>query len=85
MKPLEIIFRIWSLEDEWNALNDPQLNWYGNTTFRRLNYDELFRAVAIQDEQKLLCRELRKEIGWWNYLKFKVAPLKFAKSLSAYP
>ena len=78
---LKIIFKLWELEEEWENLTDPQFNWYGNITFHKPNNQELFRLVEIQDRQRELKKELRKKIGWWNYVKYIINPLKFTKNL----
>jgi len=83
MKPeLQIIFKLWDLEREWNKLADPQLNWYGNMTYRRTTDKELFRLVDIQNEQKRLKKELLKQVGLWSYVKYITNPLKFTKKLT---
>ena len=84
-KELEIIFKLWDLEEEWERIADPQFTWYGNMTFHKPNDVELFRMVAIQDEEKKLEKELRQKIGLWNYLKYTINPLKFTKSLPTNP
>jgi len=82
---LKIIFELWELEREWEKIADPQLNWYGNMTFHNPNDQELFRLVEIQKQQRELKKELRKKIGWWNYIKYLIAPLTFTKNLTSNP
>lgn len=79
---LKIIFELWELEREWENIADPQFNWYGNMTFHKPNDIELFRLVEIQNKQKKLKKELREKIGFFNYIKYIINPLKFVKSLT---
>lgn len=79
---LKIIFELWETEREWKKLADSQFNWYGNVTFRNPNDQELIRMVDIQDKQRELKKQLRKKIGWWNYIKYLITPLTFTKSLT---
>lgn len=80
MKPeLQIIFKIWDLDEEWEKLADPRFNWYGNMTYRNPSDTELFRMIAIQNEIKSLNKELLKKVGFWNYIKYKLSPLRFVK------
>jgi len=79
-RELEIIFKLWHLEEEWNKIADPQFTWYGNMTFHKPNDEELYRMIDIQDQQYELKKELRQKIGIWNYIKYSINPLKFTKS-----
>lgn len=78
-KSLSIIFEIWELEEQWKNLHDPQMNWYGNMTYRRLSYPEMERSVRISNKIKDLKKELKREIGWQQYIKFLIAPIRFTK------
>ncbi len=68
---VQIILRLWELEADWEKLADPQMNWYGEMTFRRLYDHELIKLVQIQDEQKHLKHELKQRLGIWKYLKYR--------------
>lgn len=76
----DLILSIWDLQEKWRKLNDPQFNWYGNMTFKRLNMIEMAESVRISDNEKQVRKLLRKEIGLWNYIKFCISPLRFYKN-----
>lgn len=76
-RELQIIFRLWDLEEEWEKIADPQITWYGNMVFHKPNDMELFRMIEIQNEQKKLKKELRQKIGCYQYIKYLINPLGF--------
>lgn len=84
-RTLEIIFEIWELERKWNEIYQPQFTWYGNMSYRKVPYSEMERSIRIVDRQNELKKALRKRIGWWNYIKFCIAPIPFVEKLRAKP
>lgn len=78
------IYEIWKelnhLEASWNRHCDPQLNWYGNMTFRHItDLNELQEIVRIQDRQHELKSELRSLVGFWGYLHYLFAEMSFIR------
>ena len=76
-----LIIRIWDLEEQWKRINDPQLNWYGNMTFRRLSEAELDRSVRVAELEKRTRKELRALIGTWEYVRFIFNEARYMKNL----
>lgn len=78
---LDLIGRINRLEIEWEKIADPQFTRFGNISFHKPNDTELFRLNDIMDEQRDLRKRLLNKIGYWNYFKYKMNPIRFIDRL----
>lgn len=87
-KRKKIIFEIWRLEEEWETHCKPGYTGISGS-FGMMSFDNYHRwplhklayVVSLSEKKTALKKELRKLIGWRQYLYFTFAPLHYLKSI----